>query len=135
MTSNGRTASAEVRLRLVTPRQDSVELTATLRYCENDPYAVRFAFHVGFDDPVEWVFARELLDPGPGQTRGIGDVRVRLCAGGMLTIDLSSPSGRARFETPAAGISGFLRRTFEIVPAGREGRRIDIDTELNELLS
>jgi hypothetical protein len=29
---------------------------------------------------------------------------------------------------------GFLSRTFEVVPAGREGDFIDIDGELNELL-
>lgn len=133
--NKGGTASAEVRLRLITPREDTtVELTASLHYSEDDPYAIRFAFHVGLDDPVEWVFARELLDPGPGETRGIGDVRIWPSAGGVLNLDLSSPSGQARFEAPAAGISAFLRRTFEIVPAGQEGRRIDIDTELNELL-
>ena len=132
--NNGGMISAELGLRLITPREEAVLLTASLHYSEDDPYAVRFSFHVGLDEPVEWVFARELLDTGLEGPRGTGDVMIWPSAGGVLNLELSSPFGHARFEAPATGISGFLRRTFEIVPAGQESRRIDIDTELNELL-
>lgn len=126
--------SAELGLRLITPQQETLQLAASLYYSEDDPYAVRFAFHVGLDEPVEWVFARELLDAGIEGRRGIGDVRVWPSAGGVLNVELISPFGQARFEAPVAEISDFLRRTFEIVPAGQEGRRLDINAELEDLL-
>lgn len=126
--------SAELGLRLITPHEESLRLAASLYYSEDDPYAVRFAFHVGLDEPVEWVFARELLDAGIEGTRGIGDVKVWPSAGGVLNIELTSPFGQARFEAPVTEISDFLRRTYQIVPAGTEGRRVNIDAALNDLL-
>ena len=52
----------------------------------------------------------------------------------MLSLALCSPFGQAHFEAPAEAMSAFLRRTYQIVPAGQESRHIDIETELNELL-
>lgn len=132
--NNGSTTSAELGLRLVSSGQEAVPLTASLYYSEDDPYAVRFAFHVGLDEPVEWVFARELLASGLDGDRGIGDVRVWPSAGGVLNIELISPFGRAQFEAPAIGISDFLRRTYDVVPAGQENPRVDVDAALQELL-
>jgi hypothetical protein len=54
--------------------------------------------------------------------------------GKVLNIELSSPFGQAHFEAPAEAMSAFLRRTYQIVPAGQESRYIDIETELNDLL-
>ena len=80
-------------------------------------------------------------DDSSSQAQGIGDVQVRPSpgpAGGepgsVLNIELTSPYGRARFETPARGVTDFLRRAYEIVPAGQESGHIDIDAELNDLL-
>jgi len=55
------TVSAEVGLRLVTTPQTIVPLTGSLFYPRWNPYAVRIAFHVGLEGPVEWIFARDLL--------------------------------------------------------------------------
>ena len=68
------TVSAEVGLRLVTTPQTIVPRTGSLFYSRQDPYAVRIAFHVGLEEPVEWIFARDLLSRG---IQGIGDVQVR----------------------------------------------------------
>ncbi len=121
-------------------------------YSGGDPYAVRMAFHVGTDEPVEWIFARDLLAAGIESRQGEGDVQVwpslMSCAddddldmtgpqgggGKVLNIELSSPFGQAHFEAPAQAMSAFLQRTYQIVPAGQEGRYIDIETELNDLL-
>jgi len=110
------------------------------------------AFHVGTDEPVEWIFARELLAAGIESRHGEGDVQVwpsaQSCAetdgldvigaadtdGAILNIELSSPFGQAHFEAPAAAMSAFLHRTYQIVPAGQESDYIDIETELNDLL-
>jgi hypothetical protein len=111
------------------------------------------AFHVGTDEPVEWIFARDLLAAGIKSRQGDGDVQVwpseQSCAdaegldvigpadaegGTVLNIELSSPFGRAHFEAPARAMSAFLDRTYQIVPADQESDFIDIETELNDLL-
>jgi hypothetical protein len=116
------TVSAEVGLRLVTTPQTIVSLTGSLFYSRQDPYAVRLAFRVGLEEPVEWIFARDLLSRGIQGRQGIGDGHVRPSPGpaggepgGVLNIELISPYGRARFGTPAREVIGF-------------------DTELNDLL-
>lgn len=131
------TVSAELDLRLVVPDHAAVPLVASLSYRGDDPYAVRMAFHVGSNEPVEWIFARELLTVGPECPTGDGDVQVWPAAGTggeVLNIALSSPFGQALFEAPAAAIAQFVRRTYELVPAGREGDFVDIESEIEGLL-
>jgi hypothetical protein len=142
--SSSTTVSAELGLRLVVPQQTIVPLVASLYYSGNDPYAIRMAFHVGTDEPVEWIFARDLLAAGIDSRQGEGDVQVWPSEpadseeGGsddiVLNIELSSPFGQAHFEAPAEAMSAFLKRTYSIVPAGKESGFVDIESELNELL-
>jgi hypothetical protein len=153
--SSSTTISAELGLRLVVPQQTIVPLVASMYYSGSDPYAVRMAFHVGSDEPVEWIFARDLLAAGTESRQGEGDVQVWPSAvsvaeagdldligtadpeespGRVLNIELSSPFGQAHFEAPAEAMSAFLQRTYQIVPAGQERHYIDIETELNDLL-
>ena len=131
------TVAADLGLTLVVPEHGGVPLTASLYYRGDDPYAIRMAFHVGMDDPVEWIFARDLLAAGMHEPTGDGDVRVWPGADTdrrVLNISLSSPFGQAHFEAPLPAMSQFLLRTFELIPVGREGDFTDIDGELNELL-
>ena len=153
--SSGTTISAELGLKLVVPQQTIVPLVASMYYSGSDPYAVRMAFHVGTDEPVEWIFARDLLAAGIESRQGDGDVQVwpsqASCTetddldvigaaepagadGKVLNIELSSPFGQAHFEAPAQAMSAFLQRTYQIVPAGRESSYLDIEAELNDLL-
>src|SRR5260370_9148370 len=99
--------SAELGLRLVVPKQTIVPLVASVYYSGGDPYAVRMAFHVGTDEPVEWIFARDLLAAGIESRQGEGDVQVcpsaMSCAGTddqILNIELSSPFSQPNFEAP-----------------------------------
>jgi Streptomyces sporulation and cell division protein, SsgA len=128
--------AAELELRLVDAEHGGVPLTAGLCYRGDDPYAIRMIFHVGTSNPVEWIFARDLLTVGLSQMAGDGDVRVwpGPIHRDVLNIELSSPGGHAHFEAPLMAITGFLLRTFEVVPAGREEEFCDVDTELNGLL-
>ena len=140
------TVSAELGLRLVAAEQTIVPLVASLYYSAGDPYAIRMSFHVGADEPVEWIFARELLADGMTTPAGDGDVQIWPSSpaagpdgeiGGPLTvlnIKLSSPFGEAHFEALAEAISNFLDRTYSIVRMGQESGVIDIDAELNGLL-
>ncbi len=150
--SSSTTISAVLGLRLVVPQQTIVPLVASVYYSGSDPYAVRMAFHVGTDEPVEWIFARDLLAAGIESCQGDGDVQVwpspvscaetddldligpNQAGGKVLNIELSSPFGQAHFEAPAEAMSAFLARTYQIVAAGKESSYIDIEAELNELL-
>lgn len=130
------TVATELRLRLVVPEHGGVPLMASLRYRGDDPYAIRMSFHVGMDDPVEWLFARDLLAVGMRTRAGEGDVRVwpgPADGQDVLNIALSSPFGRAHFQASLAALSAFLTRTFEVVPLGREADFIDIEGELRDL--
>ena len=129
--------SAELGLRLVVPDRATVPLLAGLRYSADDPYAIRMTFHVGEDEPVEWIYARELLTTGMMHRAGDGDVRVwpaKAAGEPTLHIALSSPFGRALFEAPLSPLADFLQRTYEIVPAGHESDFIDIEAEIDNLL-
>lgn len=129
------TISAELSLRLVVPDRTTVPLHATVEYAADDPYALRVAFHVGNDEPVEWIFARELLTVGIVRRVGNGDVRVWPTEDHRtINIALSSPFGDALFEVPLAPLAEFLHRTYQIVPAGRETEFVDIEAELDDLL-
>ena len=110
---------------------------ASLCYAARDPYAVRMAFHVGAEDPVEWIFSRDLLLAGLTAPAGQGDVKVwpgRDHGPGVLNIALSSPFGHAHFEAPMTAMADFLKKTFRLIAAGRESNFINIDSELDELL-
>ena len=135
--SSSSTVSAEVGRRLVTTPPTIVPLTGSLSCSRQDPCAARIAFHAGLEEPVEWIFARDLLSRGIQGRQGTGDVHMRPSpapAGGEPGSVLISPYGQARFATPAREVTGFLRRACQIVPDGHESGHIDIDAELNDLL-
>ena len=138
---NPSTVSAELAFRLIVPQQTIVPLVASLYYSTEDPYAIRVAFHVGLDEPVEWIFARELLANGLKGRDGLGDVRVWPApaqgddvAEQVLHIELSSPFGEAHFEAPIRDVSDFLRRTYRLVPAGEESGFVNVEAGLTNLL-
>jgi hypothetical protein len=152
MGSSRTEVSAELGLGLVGPERAIVPLMASLSYSCADPFEVRMAFHVGTDDPVEWVLARDLLAAGLRGSEGIGDVRAWPSAAScdpaaagagegaaagreILNIAMSSPFGQAQFEASARAVEEFLQRTYLVVPAGREPDYLDLDAELTELLS
>jgi hypothetical protein len=131
------TVAAQLGLRLVIPEHAGVPLTASLYYRADDPYAIRMTFHTGAEEPVEWLFARDLLAEGLDHPAGDGDVRIWPATGDgpqILNIRLSSPSGTAHFQAPLAAFTRFLARSFEAVPSGGEEDFADIDAELSELL-
>jgi hypothetical protein len=137
MMNSSVTVSAELGLNLVVPDHGSVPLVASLYYSAEDPYAIRMAFHVGTDEPVEWIFARDLLAVGLECPAGEGDVQVWPGEDGedeVLNIALSSPFGEAQFVAPRDSTAAFLTRTYEVVALGHESEYVDVDGELDELL-
>ncbi len=137
MMNSSATVSAEVGLSLVVPEHGCVPLVASLYYSAEDPYAIRMAFHVGTDEPVEWIFARDLLAVGLEGPAGEGDVQVWPAyedGREVLNIALSSPFGEAHFETARSSTAAFLARTYEVIAPGHETDYVDVDAELDELL-
>ena len=146
MSSNSRTeVSAELVMGLIGPEHTIVPLMASLSYSCQDPYAVRIAFHVGTDEPVEWTLARDLLAASLHSRAGIGDVQAWPSAAAgdglagigqqVLNIAMTSPFGHAEFEASAAAVEAFLAQTYQVVPDGAESDYMDFDAELTELLS
>ncbi|MGZ4507658.1 MAG: SsgA family sporulation/cell division regulator [Blastococcus sp.] len=121
-------------------------MPALLRYEPNDPFAVRIAFGDVRDENaavdadgggIAWLVSRELLQNGLDQPAGDGDVRVwpASAATDVLFLHLRAPSGEALFELSRATVSAFLRQTETLVPTGSETELLDLDDELQVLLS
>lgn len=144
------TVAIELEMALIAPDDVMVPLIASFYYTSRDPYAVRVAFHVGADEPNEWIFSRDLLAQGLTTCAGLGDVQIwpssedaRGAQGpsgaetaecGIINLQLSSPTGSARFQVPDAGITAFLAATYQLIELGEETREIDIEAELTDLL-
>jgi hypothetical protein len=137
MINSSTTVSAELALGLLDPDHGSVPVVASLYYSADDPYAIRVVFEVGADEPVEWIFARDLLAVGMEGPAGQGDVQVWPADSDgheVLNVALSSPFGEARFEMPRSSTAAFLCRTYEVIAPGRETDYVDVDSALDELL-
>ena len=55
--------------------------------------------------------------------------------GDFVALALSSPDGNALFEVPRSVLVRFLRRTYVVVPRGRESEHLDVDAAVNRLLA
>ncbi len=134
------TVSTELQLHLVVPGATSLPVRASLSYDAGDPYAVSVAFYTGVGtttDMVEWTFARQLLTDGVAGPAGHGDVRVwptTVEGEPVVSLSLSSPSGKALFEVPVPELVEFLTMTYAAVPTGGETDHVDVDAELALLL-
>ena len=125
---------SDLEFALVTADAAPIRVAAHLRYDALDPFAVCVSFDAGGHDPIEWTFARDLLDQGLWQSAGDGDVQV-WPGGGRVFLALCSPSGKAVLETPRQAVADFVARTQRVVPSGHESEYVDVDRELEALLS
>ncbi|MFB7495817.1 SsgA family sporulation/cell division regulator [Streptomyces sp. NPDC056161] len=126
-------------MRLFVSYDQPVSMRVTLRYDDADPYAVRAAFYPAARcAAVEWFLSRDMLEQALSRHTGHGDVRMWPAGGAgraVVYIALRTPAGSALLELPARGVASFLRDTRSVVPPGAESRRLDLDTELAELLA
>ena len=114
------------------------EVPATFGYDMADPYAVRISFgDPDGSDGISWLLARDLLRDGLEQPSGEGDVRLwpARTTGDVLFLHLRAPSGEALFELSRSAVATFLRRTEAVVPVGAEAAALQVDDELEALLS
>ena len=125
-------------LELIDANGGATPLDVELRYDSQDPFAVMALFRTGAA-VVRWVFSRDLLAQGLYGPIGDGDVHVWPCldpAGrAVVIVELSSPDGEALLQASSAEVSDFLARTEVVVAAGQEGRYLDLDLVINQLLA
>lgn len=116
----------------------ALPLEAELRYDIADPIAVTALLYAGGDEPVRWVFARDLLESGLDQRTGVGDVVVwpahEVADRATVHIQLTSPHGAAVLAAPADEVETFLAATWRLVGPGDEDRHLDIDRAIDALL-
>lgn len=112
------------------------ELAAELRYDPSDPLAVSLAIGTECDEPVVWVFARDLLADGVNHASGEGDITIEPAS------DMDSREIRITLATdclatmiaPRDPVVEFLVSAFTAVPSGCEMDNVDFDAEIAALL-
>lgn len=112
---------------------DALEVEALLEYRVEDPYAVRMVFEAEWalgDEPVAWVFARQLLLEGMVTSSGQGDVRVRPLDPEQTVIEFRVDVSSAVLVVRTENIRAFLSATCDAVPVGSEWRLIAWDDVL-----
>lgn len=133
------TVASPVTVAVGLPGDPPVPLCAQLIYDAADPYAVRLSLGAPeTPEPVDWFFARSLLEEGMRRPAGVGNVLVsppHRCHRDAVSIVLRSATGSARIEVPALDTAEFLRRSHELVPMGQEGGHTDIDHALAALMN
>lgn len=130
------TVQGHLVMNLVVSPELSFSIVVDLAYEADDPYAVRFAFHLPGDAPVTWVFARELLLDGLSAPSGEGDVHIHPVGGEPpeVRIALRCPNGDAVLHAPSAPLIAFLARTDRLVAMGQELTGKELDAELADIL-
>jgi hypothetical protein len=133
------TVSYDLALHLLSADGQVLPLTAILHYDASDPLAVTVLFNDGGDEPVRWVFARDLLEAGLDQSAGEGDVLIwptRDSTGRpAVHVRLRSPHGDALLEASADQLERFLYATHRLVAPGTEHRHLDLDGAIAALLA
>jgi hypothetical protein len=113
------------------------DLQAELRYDPSDPLAVSLAIGVECDEPVVWVFARDLLADGVNHVSGEGDITVEP-ADDMDPKEIRITLATDCLATMIASrdkVVEFLVGAFTAVPSGSEMDQVDFDAEIAALLS
>ncbi|MFB6889165.1 SsgA family sporulation/cell division regulator [Kitasatospora sp. NPDC056327] len=130
------TVQGHLTMNLVVSHELAFRIVVDLDYDPADPYAVRFTFHLPGDEPVTWVFARELLLDGLARPSGEGDVYIHPVGGELaeVCLVLRSPGGDAVLRGSAPPLIAFLARTDRLVPMGEEFAAGDLDAQLELIL-
>ncbi|MFJ3669529.1 SsgA family sporulation/cell division regulator [Streptomyces sp. NPDC090106] len=116
-----------------------VAVPAAFAYDPREPFAVRLRLPgTGDEEHNDWYFARDLLQEGLRRPAGAGDVLIRPTrrpTGGQdLALLLRTDEGAALLHLPAQPVRAWLVRTWEALPPGEEGTRLDWDEAASALL-
>ncbi|AZP19648.1 SsgA family sporulation/cell division regulator [Streptomyces aquilus] len=123
--------------RLLTPADEELAVTLTLRYTSADPLAVHLLFPawISLDgEELTWTFARSLLEEGLGGPAGVGNVHVRPYDPKRTAVEFRAPEGVAVVLFDATTLHRFLLRTYTITEPGGEPLEPVLDEGLSALL-
>jgi hypothetical protein len=136
MLDSSRTVTTRLMLS-VTAATGEARLDAELRYDLSDPLAVSLAIGTQCDEPVIWVFARDLLAAGIAGPTGEGDITIEPSSdGGVQQIRMTLATDcLATLVAPRDRVVEFLVETFNRVPSGSEFDAVDFDAEIAALLA
>jgi hypothetical protein len=113
------------------------DVQAEFRYDPDDPLAVSLVIGVECDEPVVWVFGRDLLADGVTRPTGEGDITIEPATDAEhreeVRITLATDC-LATMVAPRDRVIEFLVASFSAVPSGCEMDRIDIDAEIASLI-
>jgi hypothetical protein len=113
-------------------------MEASFGYDGRDPYAVWITFHSATGD-VRWAVCRTLIATGLTEPAGEGDVQLwpSLDDDGRAVVmfEFCSPDGELVAHARTADVYGFLSRTLEAVPFGREAEHLDVDSMISLLIT
>jgi Streptomyces sporulation and cell division protein, SsgA len=130
--------TAQLSARVLRPGSGSVAARIHLTYEPADPYAVLMEIRLPGGEAVNWMFGRELLAEGTHIPAGIGDVTVQPCPeapSDLLHMTLRNEASDAVMEMRLAPIDEFLRSSYGLVPAGREGTFLEVDDDVRAIAS
>jgi hypothetical protein len=133
MLDSSRTVTTRLTLTVSAATGDA-RLDAEFRYDANDPLAVSLAIGTQCDEPVVWVFARDLLASGVSAPVGEGDITIEPAGGDAIRITLATDC-LATLLAPRGRVAEFLIESFTRVPSGTEFSGVDIDAEIAALLA
>ncbi|MQY14289.1 Sporulation-specific cell division protein SsgB [Streptomyces sp. RB5] len=135
MTHPKTSVTHEVTAHLAVAAEPPVPMPAELHFDRRDPYAVRLSVGSTSLGTVDWVFARDLLAQGLHWEAGTGDVVVAPRFDGRVRIVVRTRAGAAALDIDVPAVERFLERTWRVVPLGAEGRHLELDRVVTELLS
>ncbi len=106
-------------------------LNCEFSYDTRDPLAITLVFDTDAEDPVRWIFSRELLAEGMTAPAGEGDVVLwpELYQDGepsAFCVQVGSVR-TALFEIPIEPVAQWLAQTYDMVPQGTELDGVDWD--------
>lgn len=109
----------------------TLRLRCEFSYDAQDPLAVTLLFDTGGEQPVRWVFSRDLLVTGLTARAGEGDVVLWPVHGRdsrthFFCLRVGGPH-TALFEIPARPVAEWLAATCAMVPRGAELDGVDWD--------
>ncbi|MGW1022150.1 SsgA family sporulation/cell division regulator [Streptomyces sp. NPDC002577] len=131
------TLEQPARAGLITPDDQVVPVSVTLRYNSADPLAVQIEFptDVSLDGRrVTWTFARALLEEGLGAPAGVGDVHIWPCGRFRTVVEFRVPQGLAVMRFSTRALHRFLLRSYAVVEPGAENLGSALDQGLASLL-
>jgi hypothetical protein len=109
-------------------------IPTTVKYFPaQDPYAIVFVFFT--PNPIQWIFARDLLVEGIEVPVGVGDVKFRPAGDHVIMSISDEAGGDAEFSFLKTDIQAIIEIAQTMMPRGKESEAINWDSELEVLFN